>query len=106
MWVGWNSTEFLLIPIIAFPYLSLWWEFGAAGAFFGGGIMTTCGAIAAFWRSRYLATHARPSRRNDMNLEPVWPALFGVILTFVGALQIILSVSHLSYYRTKDWDLF
>jgi len=99
-WLGWNATEFLLLPIIAFPYLYFYLEYGGAAALFGGSILTLIGAFTAFYRSRMLLKKTR--NHKGENLEPVWPAFVGLLLLFFAVLQIILATTHLSYFRERD----
>ena len=91
------GAEFAILPFVSFPYLYLVGDFSMPAVLFNNAIVTAlCGAVA-LWRSSAIAKAIGPRHHN--RLEPVWPAFAGVLLLFVAALQLILSVTHLSYYR-------
>lgn len=91
------ATEFLILPALGMPYFYSVGEFTLPGALFNNAILTAVCGVGALWKSKGIAKQI--GRRNHHRLEPVWPAFMGLILIFLAALQLVLSITHVSYYR-------
>ncbi len=93
------ALEYAVLPAIAAPYFRLYVGFTWCGALFNGSIVTAICALLAFYRSHRLSRGITNKFQQRGRLEPVWPAMVALLLAIFAALQLIGSVSHLSYYR-------
>lgn len=93
------GTEYAIIPLLSIAYFYFIGDFSVPATFFNNAFVTAANALAAMWRSRQLAKALGPCHDRD-RIEPFWPAFAALVLLYLAALQVILSVAHLSYYRT------
>ena len=91
------GLEFAILPCVSLPYLTMWTDFTPPAVLIQNAVVTAVCAAAAWYRSKQIA--AEMGRRYRDRLDPVWPYLVALLLAFAAALQIILGVAHLSYYR-------
>jgi hypothetical protein len=95
------GLEYTILPLISIVYFRVVEHYTWPGALGNNVIVTLVCAAGAHWRSKQLAKHyATRTRKPNANcLEPMWPALVFLLLLFMAALQLILCISHVSYYR-------
>eukprot|EP00672_Neobodo_designis_P024597 CAMPEP_0174834842 /NCGR_PEP_ID=MMETSP1114-20130205/5079_1 /TAXON_ID=312471 /ORGANISM="Neobodo designis, Strain CCAP 1951/1" /LENGTH=109 /DNA_ID=CAMNT_0016068771 /DNA_START=75 /DNA_END=404 /DNA_ORIENTATION=- len=91
------GLEFGILPAVALPYLWVATDFTVPAVLINNAVITAVCAGAAWYRSKQIA--AEMGRRYRDRLDPMWPYLVAILLGFLAALQIILGVAHLSYYR-------
>ena len=92
------GLEYAVLPPISLIYFWIMTDFTVPGMFFNNAILTIVAASAAWWRSKQLV-QMLGRRPSPEHLEPMWPALVFLGLAYLGGLQVILAVAHLSYYR-------
>jgi hypothetical protein len=104
------GLEYTILPCISLFYFRAIESYSWPGALGNNAIVTLVCAAAAHWRSKQLAKfYGSRSRKPNVNcIEPMWPALVFLLLLFLAALQLILCVTHVSYYRKGQLlpDLF
>jgi hypothetical protein len=92
------GLEYAVLPPISLLYFFYATDFTLPGMLFNNALLTFVAAAAAWWRSKQLV-QVLGRRPDPTQLEPMWPALVFLLLVYLGALQVILAVAHLSYYR-------
>lgn len=102
------GLEYTILPPVGLFFFRVVSEFSWPAALANNCILTLVCAMMAYWRSKQLAKGLSTRRPNYDNLEPMWPALVFLGLLFAAALQLIFSVTHISYYRDGPFvpDLF
>ena len=112
------GLEYAILPFIALPYFYFVASFSIPGALFNNCVLTVLCGLGAWWRSRSLSLWIRSKGGQASSgifgkgvmdpLLPVWPALVALVLWFLAALQLILCITHISYYRDGQLvhDLF
>eukprot|EP00744_Colponema_vietnamica_P024484 GILI01035718.1.p1 GENE.GILI01035718.1~~GILI01035718.1.p1 ORF type:complete len:109 (-),score=8.60 GILI01035718.1:55-381(-) len=99
--------EFAILPLIGFPYFFLFEGFSLPASLANNAVLTAVCAIGAYYVSRRLAKSIGAKNQID-RLAPAWPAFMSLWLAYIAGLQLIMCVTHLSYYRKGDFakDLF
>eukprot|EP01064_Diplonema_japonicum_P012977 TRINITY_DN20334_c0_g1_i1.p1 TRINITY_DN20334_c0_g1~~TRINITY_DN20334_c0_g1_i1.p1 ORF type:complete len:133 (+),score=11.70 TRINITY_DN20334_c0_g1_i1:53-400(+) len=93
------GLEYTIAPLLACPFLYTYEYYGPAGALLGGALLTAMSAALALLRGESLRRAAVANKVKIDRMDPVYPTLVGILLCSFTLLQIILSVSHWSYYR-------
>lgn len=95
------GLEYTVLPFLSLFYFRAIENYTWPGALGNNVVVTLVCAAGAYWRSKQLAKYygSRTRTPNVNSLEPMWPALVFLVLLFVAALQLILCISHVSYYR-------
>lgn len=91
--------EYCILPVVSLAYLYFVGNFSVPATLINNTFITAANGGAALWRSRVLARQVPPGRQRRDRLEPLWPGLMGLLLLFLAALQLILAVTHISWYR-------
>jgi hypothetical protein len=100
------GLEYFILPLVSLTYLSLSTDFTWVGILFNNAIITVLMGVVAYMRSQQIAKLVPRKDRLD-RLDSMWPAFAALVLIFLGFLQLVLSVTHLSYYRNGPLvDLF
>lgn len=100
------GLEYFILPLVSLSYLSLSTDFTWVGILFNNAIITVLMGVVAYMRSQQIAKLV-PRRDRLDRLDSMWPAFAALVLIFLGFLQLVLSVTHLSYYRSGPLvDLF
>lgn len=106
------GVEYAVLPPIGLWYFRAVSDFSWPAALANNMLLTLVCAGGAYWRSKQLhkgSVGKRRVRKDDYNnLEPMWPALVFLVLLLLAAVQLILAVTHVSYYRNGPLvpDLF
>ena len=93
------GLEYAAIPLVACPILYIWEYYGLAGSLLAGSFLTLIFGGLALLRGEFLRRTAMEGKAVVDRLDPVYPTFVGLTLLSFCALQVILSVSHWSYYR-------
>jgi hypothetical protein len=91
------GLEYAILPACSLPYLMYFTDFTMPAVLLNNAVVTAVTAGAAYYRSRQMS--AQYGKRYRDRLEPMWPFLVALLLAFLAGLQVILAMSHLSYYR-------
>ncbi|KAJ9467576.1 hypothetical protein DIPPA_04084 [Diplonema papillatum] len=93
------GLEYTILPLLTCPALYISQYYGMAGALFVGAVVTALNAGLALWRGETLRRQAIKGTVLLDRMDPVYPTFIGVGMMTFTVLQIILSVSHWSYFR-------
>lgn len=92
------ALEYAILPAVGLPYFLMVQEFGIPATLANNAVLTAACAGAAYYYSTLVAK--RIGKRNYKGrLEPVWPGFMSLLLAYLAALQMIMAVAHISYYR-------
>jgi predicted small integral membrane protein len=94
-----RGVEFLAPPVLSLAYFTLSTTWTWPTIFFNNFIITLLTAVASYLRSRQLAKFVGQKGTRADRLLPFGPAFVSLILAYLAVLQLIFTVTHLSYYR-------
>ena len=92
------ALEYTVLPLIGLPYFLIAQEFSLPAALANNGILTAACGGAAYYYSCLVAKRIG-KRHYKGRLEPVWPGFMSLVLAYLAILQIIIAITHISYYR-------